>query len=63
MTEVGLSHRTHFRRQHLDPLLAAKLLRLRFPDAPRHPQQGYFLTEAGLALVTRWRTGGSGGEA
>lgn len=58
MEHIGLSHRTHFRRQHLDPLLEARLLRLRYPDSPRHPQQGYLVTDAGLALLTKRPRGG-----
>ena len=47
MGELGLTHRTLFRRNHLEPLLAAGVLRMTHPDRPNHPHQAYALTEAG----------------
>ncbi len=50
MEHLGLTHRSFFRRKHLDPLLKAGVLEMRYPDNPNHPEQAYFLTEAGLKL-------------
>ena len=57
MREIGLSHRTFFRRKRLDPLLRAGLIRMTRPDEPNHPDQAYVVTEAGLAFLHEWRTG------
>ena len=56
MREIGLSHRTFFRRKRLDPLLRAGLIRMTLPDEPNHPDQAYVVTEAGLAFLHEWRT-------
>ena len=53
MGELGLTHRTFFRRNHLEPLLAGGVLRMTHPDQPNHPEQAYVLTEAGVALKAR----------
>ena len=53
MGELGLKHRTNFRRNHLEPLLAGGLLRMTHPDQPNHPGQAYVLTETGAALKSR----------
>ena len=54
MERAGVSHRSHFRRKHLSPLLAAGLVRMTNPANPRAPNQKYVLTEAGAALKARW---------
>ena len=56
MREIGLSHRTFFRRKRLDPLLRAGLIRMTRPDEPNHPDQAYVVTEAGLAFLHEWGT-------
>ena len=53
MGELGLTHRTFFRRNHLEPLLSGGVLRMIHPDRPNHPDQAYVLTEAGVALKAR----------
>ena len=53
MSELGLTHRTFFRRSHLEPLLAVGVLHMTHPDQPNHLHQAYVLTEAGAALKTR----------
>ena len=53
MGELGLTHRTFFRRNHLEPLLVGGLLRMTHPEQPNHPDQAYVLTEAGAALRAR----------
>ena len=53
MGRAGVSHRSHFRRKHLKPLLEAGLLRMTNPDNPRAPNQKYVLTDAGAAVKGR----------
>ena len=62
MREIGLSHRTFFRRKRLAPLLRAGLIGMTRPDEPNHPERAYVVTEAGLALLhemanRRWPRG------
>ena len=52
MKSLGLSHRTFFKRTHLDPLIKANLVRMTNPDEPNHPNQAYVITEEGLGLRT-----------
>ena len=47
MKRAGVSHRSHFRRKHLTPLLESGLVRMTNPDNPRAPNQKYVLTDAG----------------
>ena len=54
MERVGVTHRTHFRNQHLKPLLEGGVVRMTNPDSPRAPNQKYVLTEAGVALKASW---------
>ncbi len=60
MSELGLAHRTFFRRNHLEPLLAGGVLRMIHPDRPNHPDQAYVLTEAGAALKALHMSGDDG---
>lgn len=55
MDEAGLTHRTFFRRNHLEPLIRAKLVRMTHPDKPNHPDQTYVVTQAGLKLLELWK--------
>ena len=50
MAGAGMTHRTFFRRTHLQPLLDGGLVRMTNPDKPRAANQRYVLTEAGVAL-------------
>lgn len=54
MDDAGVSHRSHFRRKHLSPLLAAGLVRMTNPANPRASNQKYVLTAAGAAVKARW---------
>lgn len=63
MREIGLTHRTFFRRKHLEPLIQAKLIRMTHPEEPNHPDQAYVVTEAGLGLLSAWKTDLGGGES
>ena len=51
MNELGFTHRTFFRRKHLEPLVRAKLICMTHPHERNHPEQAYVVTEAGLGLV------------
>ena len=53
MERAGVSHRSHYRRKHLKPLLEAGLVRMTNPGNPRAPNQRYALTDAGAALKGR----------
>lgn len=50
MELVGVTHRTFFRRNHLQPLLDAEIVRMTKPDKQNAANQRYVLTEAGVAL-------------
>ena len=51
--KLGLTHRTFFRRNHLEPLVRSGVLRVTHPDQPNHPGQAYVLTEDGAKLKAR----------
>lgn len=51
MAKLGVSHRSHFQKHHLGPLIAANLVKLAFPDTPTHPDQTYCITEHGLTII------------
>ena len=53
MERAGVSHRSHFRRKHLKPLLEAGLVRMTNPGNPRAPNQRYVLTDAGAGVKGR----------
>lgn len=46
-TAAGISHREHFRKTYLEPLLAAGWLERTIPDKPTSPRQRYRSTERG----------------
>ncbi len=56
MRETGFTHRTFFRRTHLEPLIRARMIRMTHPEEPNHPDQAYVVTEAGGGLLDAWRT-------
>ena len=47
MERAGVSHRSHFRRKHLKPLLESGLVRMTNPGNPRAPNQRYVLAGVG----------------
>ena len=63
MSELGLTHRTFFRRNHLEPLLRGGVLKMTHPDQPNHPDQAYVLTEDGVKLKARRLNGETGEES
>ena len=53
MKRAGVSHRSHFRRKHLKPLLEAGLVRMTNPGNPRAPNQKYVLSDGGVGSAAR----------
>lgn len=51
MAGLGLAHRPTFRRNYLEPALAAGLIERTQPDSPRSPTQRYRLSARGRALA------------
>lgn len=47
MGHVGMTHRTFFRRRHLQPLVEAGFVRMTNPARPQAANQRYVLTDAG----------------
>ena len=58
MQATGAGHRGHFKKKHLDPLIARGLVEMTDPDSPKSPAQKYRLTRMGLQI--RQRVFGSG---
>lgn len=50
MKTLGLKHRPNFLEYHLNPAIKEGLVRMLYPNSPRHPRQKYLLTVKGLAL-------------
>lgn len=50
MKRAGVTHRTFFRRRHLQPLLDAGIIRMTNPHRHNAADQRYVLTETGVAL-------------
>lgn len=57
MENMGLKARANFLATYLTPAINQGLVRMRYPDTPRHPRQKYLLSAKGLA----WLNGASGG--
>lgn len=50
MEAVGLKNRPNFIEHSLSPAITEGLVKMKYPDSPRHPRQKYLLTIKGLAL-------------
>ena len=48
---VGLTHRQHFIKEYLKPLLAAGWLEMTIPEKPRSSKQRYRLTQKGRSVL------------
>ena len=57
MENMGLKARANFLATYLTPAINQGLVRMYYPDNPRHPRQKYLLSAKGLA----WLNGASGG--
>jgi len=53
MTRLRLRHRPNFTATYLDPALAAGLIAMTLPDAPRSSRQQYRFTDRGRDLLAR----------
>lgn len=49
----------YFKKQYISPAIEAGLVAMTHPDNPRHPQQKYYLTDLGLAVLKVLETGSS----
>ena len=50
MEAVGLKNRPNFIEHSLSPAITEGLVKMKYPNSPRHPRQKYLLTVKGLAL-------------
>ena len=50
MEAAGLKNRSNFLKYSLMPAITEGLIRMKYPDLPRHPRQRYLLTVKGLAV-------------
>ncbi len=50
MEAAGLKDRKNFLEYSLTPAITEGLIRMKYPDSPRHPRQKYLLTVKGLAV-------------
>jgi ATP-dependent DNA helicase RecG len=48
---VGLTHRQHFIKEYLKPLLASGWLEMTIPEKPRSSKQRYRLTQKGRSVL------------
>lgn len=55
MSAAGLTHREHFRKQYLVPMMQGGWL-VRTLDPPNHPRQRYRITDRGRAWLDRFNT-------
>ena len=50
MEAVGLKNRPNFLEYSLTPAISEGLVKMKFPNSPRHPRQRYLLTVKGFAV-------------
>lgn len=50
MDVVGLKNRPNFLEYSLEPAIVEGLVRMKYPNSPRHPRQKYLLTVKGLSV-------------
>ncbi len=53
MADVGLKNRPNFLEYSLAPAIKEGLVKLKYPESPRHPRQNYLLTAKGLAVYDK----------
>lgn len=53
MTAVGLKDRKNFIEYSLNPAMRQGVVRMLYPDSPRHPRQKYLLTVKGMMLFNQ----------
>ena len=54
MEVAGLKNRSNFLKYSLMPAITEGLIRMKYPDLPRHPRQRYLLTVKGLAVYKEY---------
>jgi len=47
---LGVSHRTHFKNNQLQPVIEMGVVKELYPENPNHPNQAYYLSDLGVAL-------------
>lgn len=52
MVSLQLKGEDNFRKRYLVPSMENGYVQMLYPDAPKRPDQAYYLTEKGLALYT-----------
>ena len=50
MEAVGLKNRPNFLEYSLTPAITEGLVKMKYPNSPRHPRQKYLLTAKGVAI-------------
>ena len=50
MEAVGLKNRPNFLEYSLSPAITEGLVKMKYPNSPRHPRQKYLLTVKGLMV-------------
>ena len=50
MEAVGLKNRPNFLEYSLTPTITEGLVKMKYPNSPRHPRQKYLLTVKGQAV-------------
>ena len=53
MEAVGLKNRPNFLEYSLTPAVTEGLVKMKYPNSPRHPRQKYLLTAKGLAVYNK----------
>jgi len=49
--KLNLGSRYNLRTNHIRPLLERGILMMSFPEAPKHPQQKYYLSDYGKEVL------------
>ncbi len=55
MEVLGLKHRRTFVVNYLEPAMRQGLVRMLYPNSPKHPRQKYLLTPQGMALYNQFK--------
>lgn len=50
MEIVGLKNRPNFLEHSLTPAIQEGIVKMKYPNSPRHPRQKYLLTVKGFAM-------------
>ena len=49
---LGLRDKRNFRENYIEPALREGLIRMKYPEKPKHPKQRYLLTALGEEVKT-----------